>query len=164
MFAGDKCCFMLRSLQGYSASASQAAFSAGSSGAPGTSGNPQGGGWALSSCGAGLGRPLAIPRQAPEFPNLAFVKGNPWFSPIILPSSLSLARVCNWHYHLLSGSSPNLRALPDAFLSLASHSGQSQHGPLQSASGRACSPFLPPSILLPTRMILPLVERHLDKP
>ena len=103
MFAGDKCCFMLCSLHGYSASASQAASSAGSSGTPG---NLQGGGWALSSYGAGLERELGIPRQAPEFPDLAFVKGNSWFLPTILPSSLSLPHVCNWHHYLLSGSSP----------------------------------------------------------
>ena len=106
MSARDERCFMLCSLHGYSASALQAASSAGSSGTPGTSGDPQGGGWALFSYGAGLGRALAIPRQAPEFPNVAFVKGNSQFSPKIPPSFLGLPRVCNWHHHLLSGSSP----------------------------------------------------------
>lgn len=98
---------MLCSLHGYSPSASQDAASEGSSGTPG---NPQGGGWALSSYGAGLGRELAIRRQAPKFPDLAFVKGNSWFSPSILPSSLSLPCVWNWHHHLLSGSSPKLKS------------------------------------------------------
>lgn len=136
MFAGDKRCFMLCSLHGYSASASQAASSAGASGTPGTSGDPQGGGWALFSYGAGLGRALAIPRQAPEFPNVAFVKGNSRFSPKILPLpsvflvSVTGITICS------VGQAPSLRARPDAFLSLASHFGQSQQGSLQSASGR----------------------------
>ena len=170
MSAGDEHCFMLCSLHGYSASALQAASSAGSSGTPGTSGNPQGGGWALFSYGAGLGRALAIPRQAPEFPNVAFVKGNSQLSPKILPSSLGLPRVCNWHHHLLSGSSPKPKGQAWFFpLSCLPFRSVPARLPSKCIWKRLPSlhlpyfPFLLQSILLLTRMILPLVERHLDK-
>ena len=134
IFAGDKCCFMLCSLHGYSAPALQAVSSAGSSGTPGTSGNPYRR-WAPFLSGAGPGREMTTAGLL-GFQSQHLLKDTlgSLLKSYPLPS-VFLMSITGITIHSVD-QAPNLTARLDAFFSLTSHFSQSYHGSLQSVSRR----------------------------